>query len=273
MTSRTIVISGASGELGQAIAARFGREGHAIALLDRSDELVEAAVAQLKSTGIGNVVGVAADQLSAEQIESAVEKIARTLGSPDVVVANAGYARLGGILEMSPKTWDLHVGINLSGTFYLCQAAARRMAAARKGGCLVLTSSCLALGHSDQASAYCASKAALLTLTRSLAAELGVYRIRANAVLPGVIETAMTRSVLEQPGCEASVLRETPVGRLGSPEDVAGAVAYLASPEAGFITGATLLIDGGQSIYGQPRWIRQDRREPFAPKWVPAGQE
>lgn len=267
------MISGASGELGQAIAARFGREGHAIALLDRSEELVEAAVAQLKSTGVANVMGVAADQLNAEQIESAVEKTVRAFGAVDVVVANAGYARLGGILEMSPKTWDLHVGINLNGTFYLCQAAARKMAAARKGGCLVLTSSCLALGHSDQASAYCASKAALLTLTKSLAAELGVYRIRANAVLPGVIETAMTRSVLEQPGCEASVLGETPIGRLGSPEDVAGAIAYFASPEATFITGATLLIDGGQSIYGQPRWMRQDRREAFAPRWVPAGQE
>ena len=105
-----------------------------------------------------------------------------------------------------------------------------------------------------------------------MAAELGIYGIRVNAVLPGVIETAMTRSVLDQQGSREALLQETPVGRLGQPEDVANAIFFLASPQASFITGASLLVDGGQSIYGQPKWVRQDRRMSKQPQWLMLGE-
>ena len=273
MPKRVVVISGAGGEIGRAIAERFAKEGASLALLDRTEELAEPAVKAAKENGARQVIGLAADQVRADAVDAAVNEAVAKFGRLDVVVANAGYARLGSILDMSPKTWDLHININLNGTFYLCQAAARHMAEARLGGTLILTSSCLATTHSDQSSAYCASKTALLMLTRSLAAELGIHRIRANAVLPGVIETGMTRSVLDQPGCREALLSETPIGRLGSPGDIADAISFLASDRASFITGASLLVDGGQSIYGQPRWMRQDRTQPYEPTWLAAGED
>jgi NAD(P)-dependent dehydrogenase (short-subunit alcohol dehydrogenase family) len=115
---------------------------------------------------------------------------------------------------------------------------------------------------------YNTTKSALLMLTRSMAAELGVYRIRTNAILPGVVETAMTLQMLEEPGRRETLLAETPIGRLGQPDDVAETAYFLASPQAGYITGASLLVDGGQSIYGQPAWIHQERSVFFEPKWI-----
>jgi NAD(P)-dependent dehydrogenase (short-subunit alcohol dehydrogenase family) len=137
-------------------------------------------------------------------------------------------------------------------------------------GCLVVISSNLALTHSDQVNAYTTSKAALQPLVRGLAAELGVYGIRANSILPGVLETAMTAPMLDQPGVRDELIAETPLSRLGTPDDVADTIGFLASPGAEWMTGATITVDGGQSIYGQPRWLRQDRTTPNHPRWEPA---
>lgn len=261
---RVALISGAGGELGAAIARRFAVSGFQLALFERNKDAAREAAAAFGA----NAEGFSADQTDREAIDAAIERLVARFGQIDVVIANAGYAKFGGFLEMEPRIWDRHVAINLTGTFHLCQAAARVMAARRAGGAIVVTSSSLALAHSDNTGAYCTTKAALLMLVKTMAAELGVHRIRANAILPGVIETAMTEPMLTMHGVRNDLLQETPIGRLGSPADVADAVEFLCSDRAGFITGAALSIDGGQSIYGQPRWTRQDRSVPHDPQWV-----
>ena len=258
------LITGGGGELGAAIARRFDAAGYRLALFERDQATAQAATANFGD----RAEGVGADQTDRAAVDAAIAQVLGRFGRIDAVIANAGYAKFGGFLEMEPRTWDRHVAINLNGTFHICQAAARVMAKARTGGAIVVTSSSLALAHADQNGPYSTTKAALLMLVRMMAAELGIYRIRVNAILPGVIETAMTQWMLDKPGVRRDLLQETPIGRLGTPDDVADAVEFLCSDRAGYITGASLSVDGGQSIYGQPRWTRQDRTTPYEPQWI-----
>ncbi|KQU85609.1 short-chain dehydrogenase [Mesorhizobium sp. Root102] len=266
--SSTVIVTGAAGDIGRALARRFAADSRPIALFDRTDETLNTLADELKILGAQKVAIYVADQCDRGSVDAAVAQARSDLGPIGTLVANAGYARLASFLEMPEKIWDRHVEVNLNGTFHTCQAVARSMADERLGGSIVVISSCLALYHTDQTGAYNATKAALLMLVRTMAAELGVFRIRANAVLPGIVDTAMTRQTLAEPGRLEAVLADTPLGRIGRTEDVAQAVHFLASEAAAFITGASLLVDGGASIYGQPQWVRQDRRVPYEPNWA-----
>lgn len=259
------LVTGAAGELGSAIARRYRDDGYRLVLFERDEAAADAAAKQFG----GDVLAAAADQTVRAQVDAAMDRVDQELGRLDVVVANAGFAKFGTVLDMSAADWERHVAINLNGSFHVCQSAARLMASKRSGGSIVVISSALALAHSDEVAAYCTSKAALIPMVRSMAAELGVYFIRVNAVLPGVIETQMTGTMLNEDSVRDELVRNTPVGRLGRAEDIADAVSFLASDKASFITGATLAVDGGQSIYGEPRWRRQDRSAPFVSVSVP----
>lgn len=265
---RTVVITGAGGALGQVIAEEFAADGYALALIDRAEDGLADLSARL--TGLGAPVArwYQADQTDRTAVDQTLANVVKDMGPIGVLVANAGFARMASVEDISTTLWSRHIDINLTGTFNMCQATARQMIAARSGGAICVVSSCLAKFHSDQNIAYCTSKAALLTMVRALAAELGVHRIRANSVLPGVIETAMTKTVLDAPGQRTALLAETPAGRTGTPVDVANAIRFLCSDQASFITGAELLVDGGQSLYNQPQWIQQDRLTPHELRWV-----
>lgn len=260
--TRVAIVTGAGGSLGSATVMALLQDGYQVVGFDRDGEALER-----EAKSWLNMSSMVVDQTSRDAVDEAIAAVVAEYGHIDGVVANAGYAKFGSFLDMSARDWQRHVEVNLTGTFHICQSAAQQMAAIKRGGWLTVVSSNLALNHADQVSAYCTTKAALLMMIRSAAAELGVHRIRVNAVLPGVIETAMTRGMLDQPGVRDGLLAHTPMGRLGTVEDVTAAIRYLASGTAHWVTGASLLVDGGQSIYGQPTWTSQDRTVAHEPRW------
>jgi NAD(P)-dependent dehydrogenase (short-subunit alcohol dehydrogenase family) len=263
---KTCVVTGAGGDLGAAIALRFAQEGANLALCDLEDERLEATARSAAVLG-GAVVREAFDQADRDAVDAAVADLCEQLGRVDVLVANAGYGRIAPFLEVSQRQWQRHLDINLTGTFNVCQAVARRLADQREGGSIVVNASSAALVAADHFSAYCATKAAVRMLALSMASELGGHGIRVNTVMPGVIRTQMTAPLLEPEGTAEGLIADTPAGRLGEPGDVAALVAFLASDEAGYITGESVFVDGGQAIHGGPRWFHTDYRKPNEVTW------
>lgn len=263
---RIALVTGAGGDIGTATALRFATEGARVALFDRDLSLLADISRRCEDAG-ATVTTAAVDQTRREAVDAGVAQVLDVFGRIDVLFANAGYGKFSRFLETPAREWDRHVAVNLTGTFNVCQAVAIKMVEARQGGAMVLNTSCGAVQHSDLLSAYCSTKAGLRMLMIGMASELGMHRIRVNAVMPGVIETGMTSSMLGNSEHRDVLLAETPSGRLGAADDVASIVTYLASEEAAFITGHAVLIDGGQTIHGHPRWFRADYTTPYDEHW------
>ena len=263
---RTALVTGAAGDIGAATAALFAREGARVVVTDRRGEALDAVAATLRADG-AEVEAVACDQTDPAAVAALFERVKARFGRLDAAFINAGYGRYGALIDLPFEQWKRHVDVNLNGGFLMAQGAARLMAEGRRGGAIVINASTAAEHVCDLLGAYAASKAGLRMLARSLASELGVHRIRVNLVMPGVIETAMTKSLIDDPVTRADVLRETPAGRMGGPEDVAQLAAFLCSDAAGYITGAEILVDGGQTIHGYPRWFSADYGAPGG-EWV-----
>jgi 3-oxoacyl-[acyl-carrier protein] reductase len=233
LTGKTAVVTGGSRGIGKAIALELGRAGASVVVGYRSGaEEAEAVAAEIQGRA------VQADVADPEQAKSLVEEA----GEVDVLVNNAGLTRDGLVARMPDDDWRAVLETNLSGTFYTCRAAARGMMR-RRGGAIVNITSIVGLrGNPGQAN-YSASKAGIIGLTKALARELGSRGVRANAVAPGYVTTRLTDVISEE--MRELMLANTPLGRLGSPEEIAGAVRFLCSDEASFITGEVLLVDGG----------------------------
>jgi NAD(P)-dependent dehydrogenase (short-subunit alcohol dehydrogenase family) len=261
----TALVTGAGGDIGAATALRLAGEGAALVVFDRKQELLADTIAACEKAG-AEVRGFGVDQTDRARVDEAVRAIWEQ-GRIDVLFANAGYGRFAPFLSISERDWHRHVDVNFSGTFHVCQALARRMADDRGGGSIVVNESSGAETHADQLAAYCATKAGLRMLVKGMAAELGTHRIRVNGVMPGVVETGMTAPMLADQRHRDVMLAETPAGRLGMADDVAALVCFLSSSEAGYITGESVLIDGGQTIHGHPRWFRLDYREAHEERW------
>lgn len=265
-TDKTALITGAAGDIGRAAAVRFAQEGASVVLFDRREDLLDESRAACEQAGAPAVSCYGVDQTDEDAVAEAVAMAAAS-GGLDVLFANAGYGQMATFLETTSKSWNRHVDVNLTGTFHVCQHVARAMALAERSGSIVINASSGAVQHADHLSAYCATKAGLRMLAIGMASELGVHRIRVNSVMPGVIETGMTAPMLADDGHRQGITANTPAGRLGQADDVAALVCFLASDEAGFINGESVMVDGGQTIHGHPRWFKQDYRTPHRETW------
>ncbi len=239
-----LVTGGATG-LGLAIATAFGRAGATIALNDLTPDRAEAACATLRARGIA-CHPHAADVRDGAAVAAMVAAIARDLGRLDIAVANAGIYPNTPFLDLAEDEWRRVIDTNLTGTFHTCQAAARAMVRAGRGGRIIALSSGAANGAIWGWSHYCASKAGVVLLTKGMALELAPHDIRVNSILPGYIDVPEGGAHLA-PAYKDRARGTAPLGRPGTPEDIANAALLLASPLAAYITGTTLVVDGGTS--------------------------
>ena len=248
LQGKRVLISGGSSGIGLATARRFLEEGSRVFLTGLDPREVDGAVAGLKPGG--EVAGLACDVSLEGDVARMMEAAHQALGGIDVVVNNAGTARRVPFLAIAAGDWDRIIAVNLRGMFLVAQAAGRHMVARGGGGVIINMSSTNGLAGEEDYAHYNASKGGVLLLTKTMAVELGRHCIRVNALCPGYIHTPLNEAISAPMGggaFEADYAQERiPLGRAGQPEEVAAAYAFLASDDASFIHGTTLVIDGGQ---------------------------
>jgi 3-oxoacyl-[acyl-carrier protein] reductase len=237
LDGKVALVTGGSRGIGAAISRELARGGARVAVNYRlGEQAAEAIAGEIDGIALGANVG---DPAKAQEL---IDRVEAELGDLDILVNNAGVTRDTLIVRMSDDDWDDVIDTNLRGAFNTCRAVARKMLRRRSGAIVNLSSVVGVHGNPGQAN-YAASKAGIIGLTKALARELGVRGVRVNAIAPGYITTELTDVLTEEQ--TGLILGNTPLGRLGSPEDVAAAVRFLCSDEAAFITGDVLLVDGG----------------------------
>lgn len=248
LRDKRVLISGGSSGIGQATAQRFLEEGARVFLCGVDPDQVDAAVAELGQ--FGAVSGIPADVSREDDVGRLVNSACQALGGIDVLINNAGIAWREPFLDITPAHWDRVIEVNLRGMFLVAQAAARVLADQGSGGAIVNMSSTNGLGGEADYAHYNASKGGVLLLTKTMAVELGPHRIRVNAVCPGYIETPLNAAISAGLGGKdfagEYASDHIPLGRAGQSSEVAAVYAFLASDDASFMTGAEIVIDGGQ---------------------------
>ena len=241
LTGKTALVTGASGGIGADIARALHKAGATVGLSGTRTGPLEALAAEL-----GSRAHVLPCNLSdPAAVEGLVKQATEAMGSVDILVNNAGITKDGLAMRMSDEDWQSVIDVNLTATFRLCRAAIRGMMKARWGRIVNISSVVGQTGNAGQVN-YAASKAGMVGLSKSLAAEVASRGITVNCVAPGFIETAMTDKLNDQQ--KAGILTAVPAGRMGTAGEIAAAVLYLASQEAGYVTGATLHVNGGMSM-------------------------
>lgn len=263
---KVALVTGGARGLGRETALELARRGAKVAIADRKFDVAQETAKLCAEAGV-TAQAFELDQADAASVESCVAKAAEAFGRIDLLFANAGTGKFSPLVDMTKKDFDTVMQVNLNGTFYVCQEVAKRMMAKGEGGKIVMTASSGSTVVADQLGAYCAAKAGVLMLAKHFATELGNYRINVNAILPGVIETGMTGPMLSKPEWRRMLARQTPVGRWGRPSDVAKLVAFLLSEDAGYINGEGIMIDGGSTLHGFPRWYSLDYTKTNEANW------
>jgi 3-oxoacyl-[acyl-carrier protein] reductase len=245
LKDKVAVVTGASRGIGRAIAERLASEGARVVVNHRaSAEQAEEVVRAIREQG-GDAVAMQADVSDFQQAQELMQAVTKEFGRIDVLVNNAGTTRDTLLMLMKEDDWDLVIDTNLKSVFNCCKAVARGMVRQRSGRIINITSVAGLAGNPGQTN-YAASKAGIVGFTKSLAKELGTRHITVNAVAPGFVPTVLTNSLPED--LRQAAIEHTPLGRFGEPEEIAAAVAFFASDEAGFITGQVLSVDGGLAM-------------------------
>ena len=244
LAGRVALVTGGARGIGRAIALRLAADGAKVGIIDLADSGAETAREVEKASGQATTF-FKADISKEAEAKAAVAAVEASLGPVDILVNNAGITRDGLMLVMDEGDWDAVLTVNLKGAFVMTKAVLRGMIKRRSGSIVSISSVVGRRGNAGQVN-YSAAKAGLIGLTKSLAKEVGSRNIRVNAVAPGYIETEMTAALGE--AARNALMSQIPLGRIGSPEGVADAVAFLAGDSASFITGAVLAIDGGLGI-------------------------
>jgi 2-deoxy-D-gluconate 3-dehydrogenase len=248
LVGRTAFVTGGAGGLGRAIAARLASGGASVSVADLRERLQDAR--QVASALGERAVAVSLDVRDPASIRDAVQQTADHFGSLDIAVCNAGLNIRRPALEVSEAEWDAVVDVNLRGVFFTAQATAIQMVRQARGGKIVHIASIMGLvGTPWRGVAYGASKGGVVNMTRALAIEWAEHNIQVNAVAPTYVRTALTEPLFQDEAFLQAVLARTPNGQLATPEAIADAVAFLASPAADYITGVTLPVDGGWTAW------------------------
>lgn len=247
LSHKRALITGAASGIGRATALLFAREGAAVAIVDVNEPAGRAVVDEIAAAG-GRAIWIRCDVTRAEDCRHAVEETVRLLGGLDILFNNAGIIRRATVVELDEADWDRVMAANVKSVFLMSRYAIPIMAAAG-GGSIVNTASGWGLVGGQQAAAYCASKGAVVLLTKAMALDHGPQGIRVNCICPGDTDTAMLRGEAEQLGEPAERFlagsAQRPLGRVGRPDEIAHAALYLAGDAASFVTGAALVVDGG----------------------------
>jgi 3-oxoacyl-[acyl-carrier protein] reductase len=247
MPQRIAIVTGAARGIGAGTAKRLASNGLAVAVLDLKEDDGARTVGEIEEAG-GKAIAVGADVSNADQVEAAVERVVAGLGEPTVLVNNAGVTRDNLLFKMTEADWDTVLNVHLKGAFLMTRAVQKYMVSA-KWGRIVNLSSTSAVGNRGQVN-YSAAKAGMQGYTKTLAIELGKFGITANAVAPGFIVTDMTAATAARVGLsfedfQAGAAKGIPVQRVGQVEDIAAAISFLTSDEAGFVSGQVLYVAGG----------------------------
>ncbi len=246
LTGKVAIITGARRGMGRAHAITLARAGAKIVVSDISLEECQKVVEEIENQG-GEALAVKCDVSKKAEVEEMVKKTIEKFGKVDILVNNAGIAQFKPFLELSEEDWDKTLDINLKGYFLCAQAAAKEMVKQKSG--VIVNIASVAMGQQGigfpNIAHYCASKGGIVGMTEALALELAPYNIRINAVSPGLIETPMISSVKDDPKMMEATLGRIPMHRVGRPEEVSNLVLFLASDASSYMTGSTVVIDGG----------------------------
>jgi len=254
LEGKVAVVTGGSRGIGRSAALAMADAGAHVVVSSRKLEGLEPVAAEISAKGVKGMA-IAAHVGKLEDSRALIDQVMKAFGRIDILVNNAGTnPYFGKIMDQDEKTYDIIMNVNLKSLFFLSQMAAKIMKS-QGGGSIINTSSIGGIRAGDLG-VYCVSKAAVIMMTQVMAKEWGQYNIRVNAIAPGVIKTRLSEALWKDPKVNAKAVAQIPMRRLGEPEELGGIVVFLASQAGSYVTGETIVIDGGR-VHGEPSWLEQ----------------